>query len=236
MRGTTNRVRCRTNTATTQKKGWRWKRIRYCPALNLKKEYLQAKRLDWELLKLWSQLGLVCLKYLDESGCYCTSPTDYAYGRRGEQKRIRQNRRRGRRINIFGIWEPKVRFDYALMVGTLKTPTYVQLMDWQAQTAATRLLETGQITVIIHDNASVHKSSLARQQHQRWQQQGLYVFFLPPYSPQMNRIEDEWLHLKRDELAGQVFEDEYELAIAIIDGINNRANHGQYQVERFTFN
>ena len=83
---------------------------------------------------------------------------------------------------------------------------------------------------------SVHKSSLARQQHQRWQQQGLYVFFLPPYSPQMNRIEDEWLHLLRDELAGQVFEDEYELAIAIIDGINNRANHGQYQVERFTFN
>ncbi|MBD2386154.1 transposase [Cylindrospermum sp. FACHB-282] len=63
-------------------------------------------------------------------------------------------------------------------------------MDWQAQTAAHRLLETGQITVIIHDNASVHKSYLARQQHQRWQQQGLYVFFLPPYSPQMNRIED----------------------------------------------
>ncbi|BAZ21376.1 putative transposase [Kalymmatonema gypsitolerans NIES-4073] len=26
----------------------------------------------------------------------------------------------------------------------------------------------------------------------------------------MNRIEDEWLHLKRDELAGRVFEDEYE--------------------------
>ncbi|MDZ7993696.1 MAG: hypothetical protein RMX69_15910 [Nostoc sp. EspVER01] len=49
-------------------------------------------------------------------------------------------------------------------------------------------------------------------------------------------IEDEWLHLKRDELAGQVFEDEYELAIAIMDGINHRAKQGQYQVERFTFN
>ena len=77
---------------------------------------------------------------------------------------------------------------------------------------------------------------MARQQHQRWQQQGLYIFFLPPYSPQMNRIEDEWLHLKRDELAGRVFEDEYELAIAIIEGIENRAVQGQYQVERFMFN
>ncbi|NMF63278.1 transposase [Brasilonema octagenarum] len=63
--------------------------------------------------------------------------------------------------------------------------------------------------------ASVHKSHLARQHHQRWQQQGLYIFFLPPYSPQMNRIEDEWLHLKRDELASRVFEDEYELALSV---------------------
>lgn len=31
--------------------------------------YLKAKHQDWELLKLWAQLGLVCLKYLDESGC-----------------------------------------------------------------------------------------------------------------------------------------------------------------------
>ena len=42
---------------------------------------------------------------------------------------------RGRRINIFGVWEPGVHFDYALMVGTLKAPTYVQLMEWQATKA-----------------------------------------------------------------------------------------------------
>jgi len=30
----------------------------------------------------------------------------------------------------------------------------------------------------------------------------------------MNRIEDEWLHLKRDALAGQFFKDEYELAVS----------------------
>ena len=83
-------------------------------------------------------------------------------------------------------------------------------MDWQAAIAQHHLHHTGQITVIIHDNASVHKSHFTRQHHQRWQQLRLYVFFLPPYSPQMNRIEDEWLHLKRDELAGRVFEDEYE--------------------------
>ncbi|MBW4606702.1 MAG: transposase [Hassallia sp. WJT32-NPBG1] len=128
---------------------------------------------------------------MDESGCYCTSPTDYTYGRRGEQKRIRQNRRRGRRINIFGIWEPKSSFDYALMLGTLKAPTYVQLMECLAQIAAHRLLETGQITVIIHSGCFCSQkyfglpaaSTLALSLR-------LYIFFLPPYSPQMNRIEE----------------------------------------------
>jgi putative transposase len=50
------------------------------------------------------------------------------------------------------------------------------------------------------------------------------------------RIEDEWLHLKRDELASRVFDDEVDLADAIIEGIENRGKNGGYPVERFRFN
>ena len=42
--------------------------------------------------------------------------------------------------------------------------------------------------------------------------------------------------LKRQELGGYVFEDEYDLAKAIIEGIKNRGQHGNYAVERLTFN
>ena len=90
--------------------------------------------------------------------------------------------------------------------------------------------------MIIQDNASVHRSLVTQQQWERWQQQGLLIFFLPPYSPQMNRIEDEWLHGERDELACQVFADEYDLALAIASGLETRATRGQYAVERFRFN
>jgi len=34
--------------------------------------------------------------------------------------------------------------------------------------------------------------------------------------PQMNRIEEEWHQLKTHEIAGRMFEDEYDLAIAVI--------------------
>lgn len=151
-----------------------------------------------------------------------------------EQKRIKQLRRRGRRVNIWGVWEPQASFEYALMLGSLSTETYLKLMEWQAQTAQRRLEETGKLTVIIQDNASVHRSLLTQQQWERWQQQGLLLFFLPPYSPQMNRIEDEWLHLKRDELNSQVFADEYDLAIAITDGLETRAMRGQYAALAFS--
>lgn len=52
----------------------------------------------------------------------------------------------------------------------------------------------------------------------------------------MNRIKDEWLHLKCDQLAYRVFEDEFDLAMAIIFGVELRANHRGYQAERFLFN
>jgi transposase len=109
-------------------------------------------------------------------------------------------------------------------------------MSWQAEKAMKRLFDTGKPTVIIHDNASIHRSQLAKKQHQIWLKQGLSVFFLPPYSPEMNRIEEQWLHLKRQELGGCVYEDKYDLAKAIIDGLENTGQQGNYAVERLMFN
>lgn len=174
--------------------------------------------------------------YLDESGCCPESPLSYGYGQIGRQKSVPQRKRKGRRINIMGVWEEKTRFEYTLKVGTYKTQNYLRFMSWQAEKAMKRLFETGKSTVIIHDNASIHRSKLAKKQHQIWLKQGLSVFFLPPYSPEMNRIEEQWLHLKRQELGGYVFEDEYDLAKAIIDGLENRGQLGNYTVERLMFN
>ncbi len=161
---------------------------------------------------------------------------DYAYSLRGQQKQVKQRKRRGRRINILGLWHPKEQFDDALMLGSLKSATFLKLLDWQAAKAQQHYQRTGQLTVIVLDNASVHRSKLAQQQQPHWQQQGLLLFFLPPYSPQMNRIEDEWLQLKRTELASRVFDDEVDLADAIMEGIENRGRNSGYPVERFKFN
>lgn len=187
-------------------------------------------------LKLWAEEDAIALLYLDESGCCCESPLSYGYGQIGQQKSISQRNRKGRRVNIMGVWQEETRFEYSLKVGTYNTKSYLHFMDWQAQRAMKRLFETGKPTIIIHDNASIHRAKLAQKRHHIWSKQGLSVFFLPPYSPEMNRIEEQWLHLKRQELGGYVFEDEYDLALAIIEGIENRGQQGNYAVERLMFN
>lgn len=117
-----------------------------------------------------------------------------------------------------------------------KCESYIKVIDWLAEQTSETFSTTGQMTVVVLDNGSLHKSQLTRQQWQRWLSQGLFLFFLPPYCSEMNRIEDQWHQFKTHEIAGRMFEDEYDLALAIIDGMEARSVKGGYTLERFKFN
>ncbi len=108
-------------------------------------------------------------------------------------------------------------------------------MNWIAEKASRQLEQTGRFTVVVQDNSSIHKRDIVRQRWHSWQEQGLLLFFLPPYSTQMNRIEDQWHQLKTHEIAGQMFEDEYDLAMAVIKGMEARSQAGGFSLERFMF-
>ena len=83
-------------------------------------------------------------------------------------------------------------------------------MNWIAEKASRQPQQTGRFTVVVQENSSIHKRDIVRQHWHRWQGQGLLLFFLPPDSAQMNRIEDQWHQLKTHEIAAQMFEDEYD--------------------------
>lgn len=160
----------------------------------------------------------------------------YSYSRVNKQKHLEQVPRRGNRISILGLWQPDKTFEYALAQGGFNGESYLKVMDWVAQKAAITLSDTGRLTVIVQDNGSLHKSDLVRQQWQRWQAQGLFIFFLPPYCSEMNPIETEWHLRERDEIAGQMFADEYDLAMSVMQGMEARSDRGNYSLERFKFN
>ena len=51
-------------------------------------------------------------------------------------------------------------------------------------------------TIIILDNAPTHTSKLFQAQIKKWEEKGLILYFLPPYAPELNRIEILWRFMK----------------------------------------
>jgi transposase len=51
-------------------------------------------------------------------------------------------------------------------------------------------------TIVILDNASTHTSKLFQTKIEEWKQKGLILYFLPPYAPELNRIEILWRFMK----------------------------------------
>jgi putative transposase len=184
------------------------------------------------MLEIAAAVGEIDLKYLDESGFCVWSEASYTYYFKGEQKRFEQTLRRGRRLSIIGLFQPLISFVYGLVIGGVRSKTYIEMMELEAAEAQ----KTGRMRVIVQDNGPIHRCQEVQQLWSKWEKQGLYVFFLPKYCSEMNKIELEWQHLKKDELAGQMFEDELDLAYAVIDGVQARGERGNYPTKRVKFN
>jgi putative transposase len=190
-----------------------------------------VKQAELEMLELSAASGEIDLKYLDESGFCLWSEPSYTYYPRGEQKRLEQTRRRGRGLSIIGFLEPVVSFVYGLVIGGVDGGTYIEMMEREAAQAQ----DTGRMRVIVQDNGPIHCCQQVQELWRKWEDQGLYIFFLPKYCSEMNPIELEWQHLKEDELCGQMFDDELELAYAVMDGVEARGERGNYHTERVKF-
>jgi transposase len=50
--------------------------------------------------------------------------------------------------------------------------------------------------VVVIDNAWIHKGKPMEKKRCQWARHGLYLYYLPPYSPELNRIEILWKHAK----------------------------------------
>src|SRR4028119_1900650 len=148
-----------------------------------------------------------------------------------EQKRLEPTKRRGRRLSIVGLLQQEISCVYGLVSGGVDRKAYIKMMEQEAQQAA----QIERPRVIVQDNGLIHRLRQVQQLWSKWENQGLYIFFLPKYCSEMNPIELEWQHIKKDELAGQMFDDELELAYAVIQGVEVRGERGNYRTQRIKF-
>lgn len=180
-------------------------------------------------------MGEIYLKYLDETGFSCWTPVQYGWIKQGQSKRLEQTKNRGKRISLLGVFQPEVGFDGVFRIGSMTSQEYILFMDNQAELATDLLMQTKAFTVIGQDNCSIHTCKAVEAKIPEWEEKGLFLFQLPPYCSEMNPIELEWQHLKRDELSGQMFDSEDDLAFAIQSALNSRYDDNGFATSYYQF-
>ena len=111
------------------------------------------------------------------------------YGWQFKDENISIKTAKGNKLNCFGIKTRNNDFVFETTYETIDSNFIIELINNLSKTIAKH-------TVIVLDNAKVHQSKLFKQMKDEWAKKQLFIFYLPPYSPQLNIIERLWKEMK----------------------------------------
>jgi len=138
--------------------------------------------------------GEVKIYYFDGSGFSTASSVPYAWQEVGETREI--PRKRSKRLNVLGFMSRENDSFFHSIDGSVTSEVVIKAFDDFAARYANQYDETQMPCVVILDNASIHHSNAVKQRANDWMQQGVFLHFLPPYSPELNLIEILWRKIK----------------------------------------
>jgi putative transposase len=138
---------------------------------------------------------------------------------RGTRKRIPYENPEGRRVNALAALLRTA--DGAALVWTTKPKAFVadEVVQFLRDLPSVALP-----TVVVLDNAGIHRSKVVRAARAELWRQGIYLFYLfylPPYSPELNAIEPVFRVIKHDELPERRYSTVAALTAAINTGFTN---------------
>ena len=136
-----------------------------------------------------ARAGQCELLFFDESGFSPNPPLQSGWSLIGQTRSV-EPLSHGERVNVLGA----LRHDGKLYWKTQQRPTVrddvIGFFDELA----------GQVhavpCIVVLDNASFHHGKPMEKRRRKWMAQGLFLYYLPPYSPELNRIEILWKQAK----------------------------------------
>lgn len=139
-------------------------------------------------LRKRAEAGEITLAYLDEAGFEQTHPNRGAWTPVGEQHRIEAGR--GSRLNVVAALLSTGKVISAQLWDTMNSELFLGFLGLLREQAASKPM-----TVIL-DNASIHHAKSIASAVSMLEKQGITLYFLPAYSPELNRIETLWHLIK----------------------------------------
>lgn len=134
------------------------------------------------------------MAYADEAGFAQVHPNRSAWTPTGERHLIEATR--GKRLNV--------------LAAMFSTGKIISAKLWETTTAdafggflGLLMSSVEKPLTLILDNASIHKAKSIQPLIKYLENKGLTLYFLPPYSPELNRIEGLWHKIKHTWMAAK---------------------------------
>lgn len=157
-------------------------------------------------LESLSKSGLIELFYCDE--CSVSMLPCVPYGWQFSDEEVAMPSAKGEGLNCFALLtrENDCRF------ATTKEKIDSSFIFEQFEHLSMGLKK---LTVVVLDNARVHTSKLIKERLKAWQARGLFLFYLPTYSPHLNIAETLWRKLKYEWLSAEDYESSQTLSYSV---------------------
>ena len=166
---------------------YNWKRARLSLKRKRNKVEFELKKEQIENLKRLEDSGYLDLYFGDESHFGLTPNVPYAW--QTKENPILLPAAKGKFLNVIGLMTRKNKLFFEVLETTYNTDKVISYMD-------NFVAQTVKKTVVILDNSPIHKSKKFMAKIEEWKEKDVLIFFLPPYSPELNLIEILWRRIK----------------------------------------
>ena len=140
------------------------------------------------MLTLWL-LGYIDLYFGDESGFTMQPYVPYAWQKKGQTHRVFARKGR-KRLNVLGLLSLSGQLTVYHSEQSLDGEFVKNTLDDFSKKAHQKP------RVIVLDNGPIHHAKVVKDELDRWEDEGMHLFYLPTYSPHLNPIEILWRFCK----------------------------------------
>lgn len=138
--------------------------------------------------------GTLDLYYGDEAGVNLEPNVPYGWQFRDEEVSLPSEKGKG--INCFGLFTRENESSVAVSEQAITGQFVMEHLERFS-------FSIRKLTVVVLDNARIHGGKLFKERIPVWQKRGLFIFYLPTYSPHLNLAETVWRKLKYEWLRAE---------------------------------
>lgn len=125
--------------------------------------------------------------FADESGFSLDPSVPYGWQESGKYTAIVPEK--SPRRNVFGLLTRDNHFEGYDTLDSINAQLLIAFMD----DFASKITEN---CLVVMDNAPFHHANIFKNKKEEWEKKGLLTWFLPSYSPHLNKIETLWRKVK----------------------------------------